>query len=60
MLEAVVSRSDWGVEMLSVFQLRDRGTGSGDREEQFGLLREDGSPKPAYSLLQSAMQRYRG
>jgi hypothetical protein len=60
MLDAVISRSDWGVEMLSVFQLRDRGTGSGDREEQFGLLREDGTPKPAYSIVRGAMQQYRG
>ncbi len=28
--------------------------------EQFGLLREDGTPKPAYSILRSAMQQYRG
>ena len=28
MLEAVVTRDEWGVKMLSVFQLRDRGTGT--------------------------------
>src|SRR5262249_30620389 len=60
MLNAVVTRKDWGVEMFLVFQLRDRGTDSGDREQQFGLLREDDTPKPAYSILQSAMQQYRG
>jgi hypothetical protein len=60
MLNAVVTRSDWGVEMFLVFQLRDRGTGSPDREEQFGLLREDDTPKPAYSIIRSAMQQYRG
>ena len=60
MLEAVISREDWGVEMFSVFQLRDHGTSSGDREEQFGLLRENGTAKPAYSIVRSAMQRYRG
>jgi hypothetical protein len=60
MINAVVSRPDWGVEMLSVFQLRDWGTGSPDREEQFGLLREDGTTKPAYSIVRVAMQQYRG
>ena len=42
---AVVTRPDWKVEMLSVFQLRDRGTNSSDRELQFGLLRQDGTPE---------------
>jgi hypothetical protein len=60
MLEAVVSRSDWGVKMISVFQLRDRGTNQSDRERQFGLLRQDGSAKPAYDIVRSAMAAYRG
>jgi hypothetical protein len=60
MLGAIVSRPDWGVTMISVFQLRDRGTNQGDRERQFGLLREDGSPKPSYGVVQSAMAAYRG
>jgi hypothetical protein len=60
MLGAIVSRPDWGVKMISVFQLRDRGTDQSDRERQFGLLREDGSPKPAYGVVQSAMAAYRG
>jgi hypothetical protein len=60
MLDAVVSREDWDVEMIEFFQLRDRGTNSSDREEQFGLLRQDGTPKPSYSILREAMQRYRG
>lgn len=60
MLEAIVTRPDWGVKMLSVFQLRDRGTGSADRELQFGLLRQDGSAKPSYGIVQAAMQQYRG
>ena len=60
MLEAVTTRTDWGVEMLSVFQLRDRGTNSGDRELQFGLLRQDGTAKPSYALVRDAMQRFRG
>ena len=60
MLDAVVTRSDWGVKMISVFQLRDRGTDSDDRERQFGLLRQDGSEKPAYPIVESAMDQFRG
>jgi hypothetical protein len=60
MLDAIVTRPDWGVTMISVFQLRDRGTDHYDRERQFGLLRQDGSEKPAYSIVESAMDRYRG
>jgi hypothetical protein len=60
MLDAVVSRPDWGIGMISVFQLRDRGTDQSDREREFGLLRQDGSEKPAYDIVQSAMAAYRG
>jgi hypothetical protein len=60
MLDAVLSHPEWDVEVLSIYQLRDRGTNSPDREQQFGLLREDGTPKPAHPLLREAMQQYRG
>jgi hypothetical protein len=46
--------------MISIFQLLDRGTDSSDRELQFGLLREDGTPKPSYGIVRAAMQQYRG
>jgi outer membrane biosynthesis protein TonB len=59
MIEAVVTHTEWKVGLLSLFQLIDRGTGSGDRELQFGLLREDGTPKPAYEIVRAAMQLYR-
>ncbi len=59
MIEAIVSHPVWKVGMLSVFQLIDRGTGSSDRELQFGLLRQDGTPKPAYPIVRAAMQLYR-
>jgi hypothetical protein len=59
MLAAIAAHPEWRVKMLSVFQLRDRGTASPDRELQFGLLREDGSPKPAYWLIRGAMQATR-
>ncbi|HVQ59357.1 MAG TPA: hypothetical protein VMS60_10685 [Solirubrobacterales bacterium] len=60
MIAAVAGRPDWGVTMLSLFQLRDRGTGSGDRELQFGMLRQDGTPKSSYGIVQGAMHQYRG
>ena len=60
MLDAAVTRTQWKVEMLSIFQLRDRGTNSTDREQQFGLLRQDGTQKPAYPIVRGAMQLYRG
>jgi hypothetical protein len=56
MIDAVSSNPDWKVEMLSVFQLIDRGTDTGERELHFGLLREDGSPKPSYEIVRDAMQ----
>jgi hypothetical protein len=59
MLDAIRSHPEWRVRMLSIFQLRDRGTDSGDRELQFGLLREDGSRKPAYQVVQGAVQASR-
>ena len=60
MIDAVATHPAWGIEMLSVYQLRDRGTDSSDRERQFGLLREDGTEKPAYGVVAAAMQQYRG
>jgi hypothetical protein len=59
MIEAVATNADWRIGLLSVFQLLDRGTNSPDRELQFGLLREDGTPKPAYEIVRAAMQLYR-
>ena len=59
MIAAVLSRSAWDVEMLSVFQLLDRGTESADRELQFGLLRQNGTPKPSYAIVRAAMQENR-
>jgi hypothetical protein len=60
MIDAVTSNPDWKVEMLSVFQLIDRGTDTGERELQFGLLREDGSPKPSYDVVRDAIRSQRG
>ncbi|HST68375.1 MAG TPA: glycosyl hydrolase [Solirubrobacterales bacterium] len=59
MLDAIRLHPEWRVRMISVFQLRDRGTDSGDRELQFGLLREDGSRKPSYGVVEAAVQASR-
>jgi Bacterial Ig domain len=60
MLNAAITRAEWKVEMMSVFQLLDRGTNSSDRELQFGLLRQNGSQKPSYAIVRGLMQQYRG
>jgi Bacterial Ig domain len=60
MLNAAINRPEWKIEMVSVFQLLDRGTNSTDRELQFGLLRQNGTQKPSYSIVRSLMQQYRG
>ena len=59
MIEAILAHPEWKIAMLSIFQLLDRGTNSSDRELQFGLLREDGTPKPAYAIVRAAMQLHR-
>jgi hypothetical protein len=43
------------VQLLLIFQLIDRGTNSGDRELQFGILRQNGSRKPSYPIVQRAI-----
>jgi hypothetical protein len=60
MIEAAATHREWGVELLCLYQLHDWATDSGSREQQFGLLQEDGAPKPAYAVARSAMQQYRG
>jgi hypothetical protein len=59
-LNAAINRTEWKIGLISVFQLRDRSTNPTDREHGFGLLRYDGSQKPAYSMVRSLMQQYRG
>ena len=60
MISAAVARTGWKIEMVSLYQLIDRGTGSSERELEFGLLREDGTEKPSYPIVQAAVQNYRG
>jgi hypothetical protein len=47
---------DW-VGGIFIYQLRDEGTDPADLEQNFGLLRHDYSPKPAWSALQVAIRR---
>lgn len=44
---------------LFVYQLQDRGTSTSDRENFFGLLRFDGTPKPAYAAWLTAIASHR-
>ncbi len=45
---------DWGGPLF-VYQGRDYGTDKSDRENFFGLLRHDFSPKPSYRAYQDAV-----
>jgi hypothetical protein len=60
LLAGVLTHPEWGVEMISFFQLHDWASESDEREEQFGILRQDGTPKPAYPIVQAAMAKYSG
>ena len=40
-----------------VYALRDSGTDPADREQNFGLLRADGTPKPAWDVLRAETAR---
>jgi Bacterial Ig domain len=60
MLEAAVNRPELKIQMLCVFQLQDRGTNSTNRELQFGVLRQNGTQKPSYPIVQGYLQKYRG
>jgi hypothetical protein len=59
LVDGVSARPDWMVELIAIFQLRDQRTDSSDKEEQFGLLRADGSAKPSYEIMRERMRRYR-
>ena len=45
----------WAGPMV-LYQLRDRGTDTADRENFFGLQRADGTEKPAYQAVASAIR----
>lgn len=61
-LEAVfrLARTRWAqwLRAIFVYNLMDPSRGSpADREQWFGLIRPDGSPKPAWSVLKRATKR---
>jgi hypothetical protein len=58
MIDAVATRSHWQVELLSLFQLHDWASENTDREQEFGLLRLDETPKPSYPIVASAIEQY--
>ncbi|MFI7587856.1 cellulase family glycosylhydrolase [Spongisporangium articulatum] len=41
---------------LFVYSLQDRGTNAGDREDWFGILRADGSRKPAFAQIRDLLR----
>lgn len=59
MIQGVVNHPEWGVGMLLLFQLNDYAP-AGNREGNFGLLRINGTPKPAYAIVKEAVTVYRG
>jgi hypothetical protein len=44
-----------GIAGSYLYELIDEGTSLANREQNFGLLRNDGSPKPAYTALKNLM-----
>jgi hypothetical protein len=49
-----------GVQAMFIYRLRDLQPGNpSDREQWFGLRRLDGTPKPAWNVLQSIAERVR-
>ncbi|HEX4669363.1 MAG TPA: Ig-like domain-containing protein [Solirubrobacterales bacterium] len=58
MLEMVSTRADWNVQMISLYQLHDWSSNSLEREDQFGLLREDGTAKPIYSIFRGYIEKF--
>lgn len=59
LIDAAATRRELGIELVTVYQLQDRGTNSKQRELQFGIVRQDGTFKPAWDALRARMQRYR-
>jgi polysaccharide biosynthesis protein PslG len=51
---ALASRFDW-IENLTWYEYRDSCTGSSDPECNFGLVRSDLTPKPAYGALRDVV-----
>lgn len=50
------SFADPSIQAFVWYSERDRGWSTGDRENHFGLLRPDGTPKPSYAALRDAAE----
>jgi hypothetical protein len=46
------------VKAMIGYNLRNKGTDPGDREDQYGLLRRDFTPKPSWSYFTDALARW--
>lgn len=57
MANLVTTHLDAGAQRVFVYELFDQGAGDTDVELGFGLLRNDGTPKPAYTALQTLLGR---
>ncbi|MDQ3433263.1 MAG: DNRLRE domain-containing protein [Actinomycetota bacterium] len=54
----IAREDDWSyVKAMLVYNLRNKGTATTDREAQFGLLQRDFSPKPGWEGFRNAMAR---
>jgi hypothetical protein len=53
------SRYSWGGPLF-LYSLKDRGTNPGDREDWFGVIRADGSRKPSFGTVRTALAAVKG
>ena len=54
----IAREDDWSyVRAMVVYNLRNKGTATTDRESQFGMLRRDFSPEPGWEGFRNAMAR---
>jgi polysaccharide biosynthesis protein PslG len=51
-----LNRSRWAGPAF-LFSYRDKGTNASDIEQNFGIVRYDWSPKPAYAAYRSTAKR---
>ncbi len=49
----IILAGNMGVEVCIIYDLIDDGPDPGNKENRFGLFRQDGSPKPAVAVVQS-------
>jgi hypothetical protein len=59
-IEGAATHPEWDVGMVMIFQLIDRGTHTTDRQLGFGIMRQEGTPKPSYPIVKAAAERFRG